>query len=62
MGAGLGAGHPVSASSFLFLSILLGLLLVIFSIILDLLLLIFPTPLWVIIKVDPEYAQGTRMK
>ena len=69
MGAGLGpglgrlpAGQLVSASSFLFLSIFLGLLLVIFSITLDLLLVIFFTPLCAIIRVDPEYAQGTGMK
>ena len=60
--AGLEAGQPGSASFFLSLTIFWGLLLVIFSFVLDLLLVIFSTPLWVVIKVDPEYAQGTGMK
>ena len=56
--AGLEAGLAVFASFFFSLSILWGLLLVTFSIILDL----FSTPLWVIIRLDPEYTQGTGMK
>ena len=60
--AGWEAGQPGSASFFLSLTIFWDLLLVIFSFVLDLLLLIFSTPLWVVIKVDPEYAQGTGMK
>ena len=38
------------------------LLLGIFSFILRLLLLIFSTPLWIVLKVVPEYAKSLRMK
>ena len=62
MGAGWEAGQPGSASFFLSSTICRDLLLVVFSFDLELLLLIFSTLLWVIIKVDREYAQGTGMK